>query len=58
MHLNLTADLFSIGTFPGGEDVVPFAVVDQSTSVISRGLHLQNGGIYFVSVKGTDGIST
>lgn len=49
---------YAIGTSPGASNIVGFTNVELSTEVTRTGLTLNEGGAYYVTVKGTVGSNT
>ena len=46
---------YSIGTFPGGNDVIAWTSNGTSDELLAAGLSLANGSTYYISVRATDG---
>lgn len=51
---SLYLNFFSVGSTPGGQDVLNFHDVGQVNQVVLHTLNMQSGHTYYVTVRGTN----
>ncbi|XP_071964161.1 uncharacterized protein [Antedon mediterranea] len=53
-HSGISYYQYSVGTFPGGIDIVDFVNVGITNHIIVHDMHLENGKVYYATIKATD----